>query len=437
MLNTYPPNGINVEIGALNGYAFQLSNSLSQLASKDSDFSNIDLGECESLIRETYNIPNDISLIFFKFENIANKSIERNTQYNVYNPLNYEILNLSICENLKIKLNVPIELSDEIIELIKNIMDQGYDPFDLNDKLYREICTPYNSENGTDVLLDDREEYIYSTIINETTCPNGCTATAYSLDSKYITCECDTNDGIVALDLNNINSENVAKSFLSSLKNSNYKVMRCYNLVFNFKIFVHNYGSIITLIFFVIYVLFMIYYCCKDINPIKVDVSKLLFEEQKKENKKINPYLFQVKSVKTEKTQKSAKTSIKKKKIKNKIMKESFPPKKAFIRRGLNNNFDEGKNNNNLRLIDLVKKRSTIKSRQHKEDDMNSDMPRKRKSIIDYQAEQEKIMKTRENLLNEKNLESKNVNMDNIYSNRKLRETEKEDKKNRNKNSQE
>jgi hypothetical protein len=429
MLNTYPPNGINVEIGALNGYAFQLSNSLSQLASKDSDFSNIDLGECEALIRETYNIPNDISLIFFKFENIANKSIERNTQYNVYNPLNYEILNLSICKNLKIKLNVPIELSDEIIELIKNIMDQGYDPFDLNDKFYREICTPYNSENGTDVLLDDREEYIYSTIINETTCPNGCTATAYSLDSKYITCECDTNDGIVALDLNNINSENVAKSFLSSLKNSNYKVMRCYNLVFNFKIFVHNYGSIITLIFFVIYVLFMIYYCSKDINPIKVEVSKLLFEEQKKEENNINPYLFHVRTAKTEKIQKSAKTSKNKKKGKHKATKESYPPKKSHIRKGLKNNLDSGNNNNNnLRLVDLVKKRSSVKGRNSIKDDgnMQSEKPRKRKSIVDYQAEQENILKTRENLLNEKNLETKET--ENFYSKRKLRPKEKDDK---------
>ena len=430
MLRTYPPDGINVEINALNGYAFQLSNTLSQLASGDSDFSNIDLGECETLIKETYHIPNDVSLIFFKFENIANTSVERDIQYNVYNPLNYEILNLSICQNLKVKINVKKELSDEVVALIKNIIEQGYDPFDLNGKFYREICTPYNSENGTDVLLDDREEYIYSTIVNETTCPSGCTPTAYALDTKYITCECDANDGIVALDLNHISSENVAASFLSSLKNSNYKVMRCYNLVFNFKIFVHNYGSIITLIFFVIYVLFMIYYCSKDINPIKVEVSKLLFEEQKKDEKNnINPYLFHVRTAKTEKIQKSAKTSKNKKKGKHKATKESYPPKKSHIRKGLKNKLDTGNNNNNnLRLVDLVKKRSSVKGRNSIKDDgnMQSEKPRKRKSIVDYQAEQENILKTRENLLNEKNLETKET--ENFYSKRKLRPKEKDDK---------
>ena len=126
--------------------------------------------------------------------------------------------------------------------------------------------------------------------------------------------------------------------------------MRCYNLVFNLKIFVHNYGSIITLIFFVIYVLYMIYYCCKDISPIKVDVSKLLFEEQKKEGKNtINPYLVQIKSTKTEKIQKSAraskKTPKKKKTRITNITKVSYPPKKSHIRKGLKNNLDEGTNN--------------------------------------------------------------------------------------------
>ena len=58
-------------------------------------------------------------------------------------------------------------------------MDQGYDPFNINDKFYREICTPYKSENGTDVLLDDREEFIYNSIANETICPDNCEYSSY------------------------------------------------------------------------------------------------------------------------------------------------------------------------------------------------------------------------------------------------------------------
>ena len=175
---------------------------------------------------------------------------------------------------------VPVEISKDLINIIKNILDQGYDPFDENGKFYREICTPYNSENGTDVLLDDREEYIYSSIKSEMSCPNGCEMVSYSLDEKYMSCECNTNDmGIVELDLHHINDKNIKDSFLTSLKNSNYKVMRCYNLVFNFKIFCRNYGSIIILILFILYIFWMVYYILKDITPLKVSISKLLFQE--------------------------------------------------------------------------------------------------------------------------------------------------------------
>ena len=94
-----------------------------------------------------------------------------------------------------------------------------------------------------------------------------------------------TNDtGIVELDLHHISSKNIKSSVLTALKNSNYKVMKCYNLVFNFKIFCHNYGSIITLVFFLIYITFMIYYIIKGIFPFRLIISKLLFEEKSEVN---------------------------------------------------------------------------------------------------------------------------------------------------------
>ena len=94
--------------------------------------------------------------------------------------------------------------------------------------------------------------------------------------------------GIETLDLEHLTGKNIGNSFLSTLKTTNWKVMICYNLVFNFKIFCHNYGSILILILFVVYIIFMLYYCVKDINPLKVEISKILFisaEEEEQETK--------------------------------------------------------------------------------------------------------------------------------------------------------
>ena len=114
MLKTYPFNGIDVQINALNGYAFQLTNSFNELVANDSDFSNIDLGECERLIKQAYEIDQNLSLIFFKFEHIASSGKDRDIQYEIYNPITYEQLNLSIClnQNKKLKISIPIELSE-------------------------------------------------------------------------------------------------------------------------------------------------------------------------------------------------------------------------------------------------------------------------------------------------------------------------------------
>ena len=214
-------------------------------------------------------------------------------QFEVYDPYNYKRLNLSICEN--IDLYIPVDLSQDP-NIYQNIVDQGYDPFDLNDKFYREICTQYDSENGTDVLLDAREEYYYSPIVNETSCQGNCHYSAYSLDTKYLICECDVNnDGIVTLDVKHFNEKNVAYSFYSSLKLSNYKVVICYNLVFNFKVFCKNYGSIISTLFLGAYVVSMILYALRTITPLRVEISRFIFDAGEMENvlpmdtKKISP----------------------------------------------------------------------------------------------------------------------------------------------------
>ena len=237
---------------------------------------------------------------------------------------------------------------------------------------------------------------------------------SYSLDSKFITCECDTKDGIVALDLDHISGKNALDSLTSTLKNSNYKVMICYNLVFNFKIFCHNYGSIITLILFVIYVLFMIYYCCRDIIPIKVSISNLIFEEQQKVQNNViamKSFIFNPKSEKLKKSTKGKKTK------QSKSAKDYAPPKKARVRRTDNNkykdnSFEGKKQSGEIRLMEIVKsKRRSIKNKPQDDQSLNSDKVRKRKSIQDYRDEN--FLKTREQLLNINSNEKKTVILDN------------------------
>ena len=190
-----------------------------------------------------------------------------------------------------------------------------------------------------------------------------------------MTCECDPNDnGIVELDVHHISAKNIEDSFLSTLKNTNYKVMICYNLVFNFKIFCHNYGSIITLILFIIYVIFMIYFILKNISPLKISISKLLFEEkEEKETVQLKVNNNNAKSEKSEKKSSKSKKSKKSKKNKQaKSVKGNFPPKRVGI-------VKKGKprksfaNKNNIILVDINTKNNNEKKEQEKKVNINNE----------------------------------------------------------------
>ena len=252
----------------------------------------INLTNCESILKDIYEINKTLSLIIIKYLNSDNY-----LEYKLFNPITYEELDLSYCDNTTNEVYIPYKLDDIEESIYDNLINQGYDPLNLNDIFYKEICTPYTSENGTDVLLDDREEFIYNSLINMTICPKGCTYQELYFNKKYIRCECGNNyTDLVTLDLENLSGNNIGNSFLSTLKSTNWKVMICYNLVFNFKIFCHNYGSILILIFFIIYIFFIIFYCIRKISPLKLIVSKMLFNEQNIEDKKqedINYYVTQ------------------------------------------------------------------------------------------------------------------------------------------------
>ena len=337
----------------------------------------IDLGDCEILLKNAYGIPLDTELIILKKERIDGDVSDKDVTFDIFNPLNNQKLDMSICDNTTIDLYVPMQLSEEDENLINDLKDQGYDLFDLGDKFYREICTPYNSENGTDVLLDDREEFFYYPMAEKMVCQNNCEYSSYSMDTKYIKCECGNNLKRVDLDLKHLNKDNVMLSFLTTLQSTNYKVMRCYNLVFNFKIFVKNYGSIITLIFFIVYVIYMIFYANKEINPLKVEISKILFNEAKKEEvAKYNKFgIKQYQSVGAKEKEKPRHKS------KRFSKKKNNPPKKQISKGGKAYSTGEGiiqSENDHLEVFG----RSSRKNIGTKKTNLPAKSPNSNKSLI-------------------------------------------------------
>ena len=129
-----------------------------------------------------YHIDYNLSLIILKFEKISNISKERLLQYEVYEPFNKIKLNLSICDNTTISIYTPVVLSDELQQVYNQLKDMGYDLFDINGAFYQDICVPFKSPFGTDVLLTDRISFYYNN--NETMCQSNCKFSNYSMESQ-------------------------------------------------------------------------------------------------------------------------------------------------------------------------------------------------------------------------------------------------------------
>ena len=152
---------------------------------------------------------------------------------------------------------------------------QGYNLFDPNDKFYRDICTPYKSIDGTDVILLDRVNFYEQ---NKLICQKNCEFDDYNPESKYMKCDCKvTNEKkIETKEPEKVTKKSVIKSFYNVLKYSNYKVLRCYNLVFRKVTIKENVGSILSNIYFIGYIIAFFIFCYNKGTYFLKGIEKLL-----------------------------------------------------------------------------------------------------------------------------------------------------------------
>ena len=325
----------NILVEAKDNFTYQittLENEKNSLAENNitNRLSKINLGECEDLLKNYYNIDKDISLIIIKYEKSTNISLERSLQYEVYEPIYKKKLNLSICENTTIDLYIPVKLSNELGNLYNELKDKGYDLFDINSTFYQDICTPFKSSNGTDVLLSDRVDYYYNN--DETLCQSNCKFSNYSMEKQLLKCECDvSNSEINSKEFKKFTPKIFYQNFYDTLKFSNYKVLKCHNLAFNIKNMKSNIGNILSIIYFLLYLVSLIFYFIKGIRQLKEDFEQSINKNKNQSNNELNKekdnIIMEKKDENTISTQQKNQNNTKKIKVKRKIIRKSLRKK--------------------------------------------------------------------------------------------------------------
>ena len=338
---------------------YQMTTTDNQKNNTNKNISSIDLGECEKILKDKYKIDDNLPLIIYKVDYFSPDSLIPIIGYEIYHPLNKSKLDLKYCEDILIKLNIPVNIDES--KLFK------YDP---NSEFYNDNCFSYTTENGTDIILNDRKQEFSDN--NLSLCENNCNYNGYNKDSKQSSCDCEIKNKIDSITNIKENPNKLSNNFDSdkSSSSSNLVSIKCTKALFSAEGLKNNISSYILLIFIGHFLFSIILFIKCGYHLLNDKLRKILYEKEKNQKTNISE------------NQLVNQTNGNKMKQKNKLKKIDFPPKKKDIN-FINNNIliEKGNNKNkpeskvyklNNKIRKLNKKNANIISLSFNDFELNS-----------------------------------------------------------------
>ena len=248
---------------------FQLTSTENQINNKNNNRSTINLKNCESKLKEYYNISQNDSLLIFKVDYYKEGALSPVIGYEIYHPIEKYNLNLSVCSNITINLNIPVTLNED--NLYK------YDP---KNEYYTDECRPSTTENGTDILLKDRQNEFNEKGMS--VCEKNCSYNGYN--NRNVECECGVKYELLLI--SDLENKNDLFSYEFNDKNDMITI-KCYKTLFTKDGLKSNIGSYILLFIILLFLVSIIlfYKCGYIMLEEKIDkIYKLKINENYNNN---------------------------------------------------------------------------------------------------------------------------------------------------------
>ena len=356
-----------------NDTIYQITTTENQKSNEYNNISTINFGECEDILKEKYNIDKNLSLIIFKVDYYKEGSLIPVICYEVYDPINKSQLDLNYCKDILVNLNIPVSIDEESV--------YKYDP---NSEYYNDECYAYTTENGTDIILNDRQiEYNDN---NLSICEINCTLIEYNSETNKASCDCHTKSKIYLIsdiiDDNSILSGNFSNTDKSS---SSINTMKCIDALFSKEGLLTNIGSYILLFTIVLFTISsIIFYKC-GYYIIESEINEIINLKIKNTDKSENVNVLKLKP----KTKKKKKKKKEKKKINPSI---GNPRKKKYIKKTTEKGKEKEQSNINiynsktqLKNINFINKEKSINATIFKDDKLNEN---NNSSFIKYSCDE-------------------------------------------------
>ena len=237
----------------------------------DQNVTQVDFSNCEKILREKNNLSDSYNLTILQINTKPTDSrvLTDTVQYKVYDEDNNE-MDLSVCNDIKININYVLNDND-VLDMTKLTMfkNMDVDIINLEDDFFNDICYSY-SNSSNDMILSDRVKDIYQ---NVSVCDNGCTFESFDLNTSSVNCSCDVKEEVEEDTESRTFSNSIASAFLDS----NFGVVKCYNLVFSPKNKVKNVGFWLMTTLLVAQVPFLVLYIIKGLLPVLDFVQETMY----------------------------------------------------------------------------------------------------------------------------------------------------------------
>jgi hypothetical protein len=318
----------------------QITSTENQKNNKNHNISTINLGECENILKEIYNIDPNKPLLILKIDSYIAGSNIPIIQYEVYHPDNKSKLDLSICNN-KVEINIPVSIDEN--NLYK---------YEQNSDYYNDRC--YTNTSGKPIEYR-RKEFINN---NMALCESECDYKGYDYETKNSICECEIKNEITIFNIK-IDTERLYNQF-TGLTSSNIDIIKCYYLLFKKENYIYNIGFYIILCIIILFCIGAIIFIVKGYNSLVKKIDIIIK----------NNHLQKSKPLKAKTHMNKKRRGIKRKKGKIKSKKKNNPPikrEKNKNKKEKNKEFDLNNESKSIRKLNNKNNESFVKEINNKE----------------------------------------------------------------------
>ena len=176
-------------------------------------------------------------------------------------------LNLTACENSKILILIPIELTESL-----DILNSSSD-------YYNDICYTTTSQDGTDITLNDRKKDFIDN--NKTVCQDDCEFSNYDNKNMKAECSCKVKESHSSIADMKINKAKLFENFIDIKNILNFNFLVCYKNLFDIKGIINNIGSYIILAIILFHIITIIIFSLNQFRSLKEKIKDIVFANSK------------------------------------------------------------------------------------------------------------------------------------------------------------